>query len=208
MGRSFHSPAGKGLYLSVILRPQCNAAELLHLTCAAAVAACNAVSRVSDVLPQIKWTNDLIAGNQKLGGILTEMSVNTAGDVIYAIIGIGINCLHQTDDFPPELQQMATSLLLAGKKPPQIGTLAASLIEALEEVCDKSLMDKNTIMNSYRSLCITPGQQIRLLRGEQNLYGKALAIDDDGGLTVLFDDGHQENVQSGEVSIRGMYGYA
>ena len=207
MGRSFHSPVGKGLYLSVILRPQCNASELLHLTCAAAVAACKAVSRVSDVRPKIKWTNDLVVGNRKLGGILTEMSVNADGDVIFAIIGIGINCLHQAEDFPPDLQQMATSLMLAGKKPPQIEALAASLIETLEKICDSSLMDKHTMMDSYRSLCITPGQQICLLRGDDTLYGTALDIDDNGGLTVLFEDGHQETVQSGEVSIRGMYGY-
>ena len=118
LGRSFHAPAGLGLYFSLILRPQCPPEQLLHLTCAAAVAACDSVERCAGFRPQIKWTNDLVVEGHKLGGILTELSVNSkTGLVEWAVIGIGINCGHSKEDFPPELQDMATSLLqITGQK--------------------------------------------------------------------------------------------
>ena len=89
MGRSFTSPPDAGLYLSVVLRPNCPAEALMHLTCAAAVAGCDAVEAVCGIRPDIKWTNDLVFGSKKLGGILTELSINSAtGLVDFAIIGI------------------------------------------------------------------------------------------------------------------------
>ena len=93
LGRTFSSPAGMGIYLSVILRPDCLPEELMHLTCASAVAASDAVGRVFSSMPGIKWTNDLVLGKRKLGGILTELSVNpTTRKVDWAVVGIGINC--------------------------------------------------------------------------------------------------------------------
>ena len=100
MGRTFQSPAGMGVYLSVILRPNCDPQQLMHLTCAAGVAMVEAVKRVCGILPQVKWINDLVVSGKKLGGILTEMSVDQ-GMVEYAIIGIGINCLQQKEDLHP-----------------------------------------------------------------------------------------------------------
>ena len=75
MGRSFQSPDGQGVYLSVILRPNCAPAELMHLTCAVGVAMINAVETVCSIRPQLKWINDLVIGSKKLGGILTELSL-------------------------------------------------------------------------------------------------------------------------------------
>ena len=104
IGRSFFAPKGLGCYFSVLLRPHCAPDKLMHLTCCAAVAACNAVESCSGIRPQIKWTNDLVIGTKKLGGILTELSVNSkTGLVEWAIIGIGINCNHKTEDVPVEL---------------------------------------------------------------------------------------------------------
>ena len=88
LGRSFHSPEGLGIYLSVILRPNCLAKDLMHLTCATAVAMCDAVEAAAAFRPGIKWTNDLIWGKRKLGGILTELSLNPDGAVDYAVVGI------------------------------------------------------------------------------------------------------------------------
>ena len=84
MGRSFHSPAGLGIYLSVILRPECAPGDLMHLTCAAAVAMCDAVENAAGFRPGIKWTNDLVYGKRKLGGILTELAFGSSGRVDYA----------------------------------------------------------------------------------------------------------------------------
>ena len=92
LGRSFQSPAGMGIYLSLILRPNCPAAQLMHLTCAVAVSTCDAVEQTLNFRPSIKWINDLVAQRRKLAGILTELSVNPrTGFVDYAVVGIGIN---------------------------------------------------------------------------------------------------------------------
>ena len=208
MGRSFHSPAGLGLYLSVILRPNCTADALMHLTCAVAVAACRAVEQVTGFLPGIKWINDLVAGKQKLGGILTELSVDpTTGKVAYAIVGIGINCNHTEQDFPLQLRQIATSLLSVTGKPVSAARLAGAMVCRLQEMDQTLLSEKAAIMADYSENCITLGQDVVVVRADQKRYGKALSLDSNGGLTVQFADGTTEIVNSGEVSVRGMYGY-
>lgn len=207
-GRSFESPAGMGIYLSVILRPNCPAKDLMHLTCAAAVAACQAVEAATGLQPSIKWTNDLVHEKRKLGGILTELSLNShSGLVDYAIVGIGINCAQQLQDFPQELQNMAASLSMACNTPVDRNYLAAKLVLSLERMSVSLLTQKNSIMEAYQNACITIGQDICLLRGEEVRYGTALDIDEDGRLLVSFADGATQVINSGEVSVRGMYGY-
>lgn len=206
MGRSFSSPAGVGLYLSVILRPGCSAQSLMHLTCAAGIAACDAVETSCGIRPGIKWINDLVLNNRKLGGILTEMSVDAkTGLVDFAVIGIGINCLQNTEDFPPELQEIAISLKAAGCAP-DMGHLAAKLLCSLYEM-SLHLQEQKIIMAAYRKDCITLGRQVVILREEAKQYGTALDVDSDGALLVLLADGSTCTVNSGEVSVRGLYGY-
>lgn len=207
-GRSFLSSADLGIYLSVILRPNCSGNDLMHLTCATAVAMCQAIETTTGLRPGIKWTNDLVYGKQKLGGILTELSLNSqTGLVDYAVVGIGINCLQTPQDFPPELQNLATSLSVACNAEIDRAKLAAAMICALEQMALNLLVDKDKILSAYRQNCITLGKQISLLRGDTIQHGTALDIVEDGGLLVLFDDGSVGNVTSGEVSVRGMYGY-
>ena len=208
LGRSFSSPDGQGVYLSVILRPNCNASHLMHLTCAAAVAGCNAVTNAAGFSPNIKWTNDLVWRKKKLGGILTELSFdNATGLVEYAIIGIGVNCKQKQEDFPPELQDIATSVYQITGHDFSPEVLAASLTEALYEISQKLLTDKKQIMQQYRSLCMTLGQNISIVRADAVQHATALELDDDGGLIVQLSDGTITTVSSGEVSVRGMYGY-
>ncbi len=206
MGRSFSSPAGLGLYLSVILRPGCPAKDLMHLTCAAGVAAANAIAQNCGLRPGIKWINDLVIQNRKLGGILTEMAVDAKTSVVdYAVIGIGINCLQTPSDFPPELTDIAISLKMAGYTP-DIARLAADLLQSLHQM-SAQLHSKEEIIRNYKDFCITIGQQIMVLAGEKKLYGTALDISEDGALLVRLSNGSVRAVNSGEVSIRGMYGY-
>lgn len=207
LGRSFHAPANLGLYFSVVLRPNCAPEQLMHLTCAAGVAACNAIESTAGIRPQIKWTNDLVVKGKKLGGILTELSVDSSGMVGWAVIGIGINCRHRQEDFPPELQQIATSLLQITGKPFSPAALAAKLMVALLDIRKDLLQNKDAIMTAYKQDCMTLNQQVVLLRGDEKRYGTALDIDSDGGLIVQFQDGTTECVQSGEISVRGLYGY-
>ena len=206
LGRSFHSPAGVGLYLSMILRPQCKANALMHLTCAAAVAACAAIKETTGIDAGIKWTNDLVFGKQKLGGILTELGFQ--GDTIdYAVIGIGINCNHLSNDFPPELQDMATSLAMVRGTPISKNALESSLIQHLLSISHGLLTDKNQIMEQYRENCITLGKEVSIAQGDSVFHATALDIDEDGGLVVQLPDGNTKTVAFGEVSVRGMYGY-
>lgn len=208
LGRTFQSPGGMGVYLSVILRPNCLPEQLMHLTCAAAVAMCDAVEEAAGFRPGIKWTNDLVVGGKKLGGILTELSVaSQTGFVQYAIVGIGINCCQKATDFAPDLQDMAISLSAAAGVSIDRGAVAAAMIRALHRMDSSLLTQKATAMQAYRADCITLGREVVLLRGEEKRYGKALSVDENGGLVVAFRDGEVQTVTSGEVSVRGMYGY-
>ncbi len=207
LGRSFVSPAGMGVYFSVILRPQCPPQALMHLTCAAAVAMCDGVENAAGIRPQIKWTNDLVVGSKKLGGILTELSIDQrTGLVEYAVVGVGINCRQAQKDFPSELQGMATSLSMAVGRDIPPAALAAQMILVLHTM-SRDLFHKEEIMDKYRRDCMTVGKQVVLLRGKEKRYGTALDVDDEGCLVVTFADGSTEHVGSGEISVRGMYGY-
>ncbi len=206
MGRSFHSPAGSGIYFSVILRPQCPARQLIHLTCASAVAAAEGIEAATGLQADIKWTNDLVFGKKKLGGILTELSLDSTGNADFAILGIGINCTQSPEDFPDDIAPIATSLAQCAGKKTDRALLLAELLVAIEKM-SRQLQEREEILQRYRKRCITIGQEISLLRADTVRHGTALDVNNDGGLVVRFVDGQVETVQSGEVSIRGMYGY-
>ena len=207
LGRSFHSPGGQGIYLSILLRPQCRPQELMHLTCAAAVAMCDAVEAACGFRPGIKWTNDLVSGKRKLGGILTELGLSPKGMVDYAIIGIGINCCQQPADFPEDIRAIAGSLAMVSGKEVDRSRVAAAMLDALHGMNENLLTGKEETLRRYRCNCITIGQEISLVRGEEVRHGKAIDVDDNGALVTCFPDGTVEAVNSGEVSVRGMYGY-
>ena len=206
-GRSFLSPPGVGLYLSILLRPECPPTQLMHLTCAAGVAMCNAIEEGVGFRPGIKWTNDIVYGRRKLGGILTELRLNAKGLVDYAIVGIGINCCQRLQDFPPEIREVAGSLSMVTGQEIDRFRVAAAELDALYDMSVRLLTEQDALISQYRKDCITIGQDISLVRGEEVRHGKALDVDDAGALVVLFPDGHTEAINSGEVSVRGMYGY-
>lgn len=207
MGRSFSSPAGLGLYFSLILRPECPPEQLMHLTCAVGLAASDAVYQASGLLPGIKWTNDLVVGKHKLGGILTELSIDAATKLVeYAIIGIGINCHQARSDFPQPLQHIATSLALCSHRTSR-AVLAAALMQTLPDMRSSLLTQKDSIMRRFSERCVTIGQDVCVCRGETVRHAHALGVDADGALLVRYEDGTHGAVASGEVSIRGMYGY-
>ena len=208
LGRSFSSPQGQGVYLSVVLRPHCQPENLMHLTCAVGVAMCRAVERVSGIKSGLKWINDIVYDGWKLGGILTELSVDpVTGLVDHAIVGVGINCLQQQADFPEQIRDFAGSLAMASGALVIPEKLAAAMVEELWMLSSQLLSHKARWMAEYEDKCITLGQQIRLVRGDVIRYGQAVGLDGDGGLIVTFSDGHRETVNAGEVSVRGMYGY-
>ena len=207
LGRSFHSPEGVGVYMSILLRPDCAPTELMHLTCATAVAMCDAVERACGFRPGIKWTNDLVSGKRKLGGILTELGFSSKGTLDFCLVGIGINCCQKLTDFPEAIQSFAGSLAMVSGQVVDRSAVAAAMMEALWEMDQNLLTGRESTLARYRGDCVTVGQEISLVRGEEIRHGKALDVDPSGALVVAFSDGHREAVNSGEVSIRGMYGY-
>ena len=205
LGRSFHSPAGSGLYLSVILRPNCPPAELMHLTCAVGVSVCDAIQETTGIRPGIKWINDLILEGKKLGGILTELAMD-GSNVGYAVVGIGINCNQQIRDFPPELQSIACSLSSVTGSSVDRAKLAAALICHLERM-SRQLLQRDAIMERYRQDCVTIGKEVVMMGSANFSTGEALNVENDGSLLVRFADGTIHRVNSGEVSVRGISGY-
>ena len=206
LGRSFQSPGGVGIYLSMLLRPDCPQEQLMHLTCAVGTAMCDALEEAAGVRPGIKWTNDLVCEKRKLSGILVEL-LNDSQGKLCVIIGIGVNCCQQLTDFPEELRDRAGSLAMVTGRRIDRPKVAAAMMEALANMDRNLLTGKEAMLEQYRRDCVTLGQKISVVRGDEIRHGTALDIGNDGDLIVRFDDGHTEAVSSGEVSIRGMYGY-
>lgn len=208
LGRQFQSPEGKGVYLSVILRYPVPATQVMHLTCAVGVAMADAVERLCAIRPGLKWINDLVVDGKKLGGILTELSVSSqTGLLEYAVVGIGINCLQEKEDFTPDLQDMAVSLTTVCGKPVTPDAMAAEMILSLQRMDGKLFSEQTALMEQYRRDCITLHKQVRLVQGDTEQTGIARDVDAAGGLVVDFPDGTRKTVNSGEVSVRGLYGY-
>jgi len=204
LGRSFSSPADKGVYCSVILRYDLPPEQLMHTTCMAAEAARRAILFSAGVDCQIKWINDLVYEKKKLCGILTELTATEQG---YALIcGIGINCLQLPDDFPPDVAPMATSLLqITGQA--DRSAAAAALLTQLHLAAEDLPFHAEPWMQAYKAHCITLGQDVQLLRNDTIRYAHVRDMDSGGALLVTLEDGTEETVFSGEVSVRGMYGY-
>lgn len=208
LGRTFLSPGGVGVYLSALIRPDCAPTELLHLTCAVAVAMCDAVEATFGFRPGIKWTNDLVVGTKKLGGILTELGLDPkTGRVSYAVLGIGINCGQLETDFDESIRHIATSARMVTGREPDRNRLIAEMVRALEAMDRELLCAPAAMLEHYRHDCITLDQEVSIVKGGEVRHARALDIDAEGGLIVRYDTGETGTVTSGEVSVRGLYGY-
>ncbi len=207
-GRSFQSPKDCGLYCTALFRPQLSPTEVMDFTAWVAVAVCDGIENCCGLRPQIKWTNDIILNHKKVCGILTELGLESESyQLDYLIAGIGINVNHQLSDFDVEIQGMATSLAMATGQPVKRTQLAACLIQALDRMYCDFPQEKETYLKKYRDACITIGQQVQLITPTSRREAVALDIDDQFRLVVELADGSREALSTGEVSVRGMYGY-
>lgn len=210
LGRSFASPEGKGIYFSLLLRPEVPPAQAVNLTAYVAVAVCDGIEAATGLRPKIKWTNDIIMNDHKVCGILTEMAIEgESGALQYVIPGIGVNVNQSESDWPEELRPIAGSIAQAVGHPVPRGHLAACLLNALDRMyCDWLAGNRRPYLEQYRRDCITLGREVRLVRpGGEERTATAVAVDDQFGLVVRYPDGREETVTSGEVSVRGLYGY-
>lgn len=207
-GRQFFSAADCGIYLSVLLRPHCEPQKTMTLTAHAAVAVCEAISRACGVETEIKWTNDVILNGRKLCGILTEITLEAeTGLVDSVVIGIGVNVNYKPEDFPEELRAVAGSIYSESGVHVDRARLAAEIILALDRMREAWEQDPRAYLNAYRDRCTTTGKEVRVIRGSTVHDAFALEITDDFALRVRYTDGEEEILNSGEVSVRGLYGY-
>lgn len=201
LGRSFQSPEG-GLYLSALWR-DCGGGELLRVTPMAAVAVCRAVERLCGAKCGIKWCNDVVLAGRKLCGILTESHLRPDGSAEWLVVGIGVNVAQTA--FPSDIADTATSLALCGYAVDR-DALAEAILEELDGL-RAGLERPEAWRTEYRARCVNMGKAVRVLRGGEARQARALDIDGEFGLTVEYEDGSRETVRSGEVSVRGLYGY-
>ncbi len=213
-GRSFSSPAGVGIYLSYLMRPSTGIDRISEITCWASVAVCKAIKDCYGLDTQIKWVNDVLMNRMKICGILTEASVEAeSGTIDSLIIGIGINVNEKRSDFAEELKDIASSISIEnGGKIFMRSELAAALIKNLDALVSGWPDHHADYLEAYRSFCITPNNRIATyatMAGDSEArMGEALSITDDFSLEVRYDGSDETTcLKSGEVSVRGLYGY-
>lgn len=204
-GRSWSSPAGENIYMTILLRPKMQPVKAPMLTLVMAYSVALAM-QTYDIEVGIKWPNDLVVNGKKVCGILTEMS--TEIDFInYVIIGTGINV--GTSRFPEEISQTATSLLKeTGKEIPR-AELTAEVMKQFETLYGQfeQTGDLSFLQDGYNAILVNFDRQVRILEPGRERNGIARGIDRQGELLVEYPDGTVEPVFAGEVSVRGIYGY-
>lgn len=206
-GRNFISPKDKGIYLSMLLKPNSLPSDIIEITMWTAVAVNNAIYTVCGIRAGIKWVNDLVINRRKVCGILTETSVESEnGYVQYVIIGIGINVNEGTDDFPKELCDIATSLSAETGKAYSRAQLVSELIKELDLMRSAWPQESKQYLDAYRSDNITVGKDLYIVQNSVKKEGVATSINDDFSLNVRYRDGSSATLSGGEISICGMYG--
>ena len=198
--RKFNCPFAKGIWFSLILRPKFFPMEAAKCTLLAAIGVCRGIRRMGLKDAGIKWPNDILYHGKKMVGILTEMSASME-KIDYIIIGIGINTGMKKNDFPEEARETATSFLNEGIDVSRKDLLAAVLYELEKEykLAQEEGFDK--VLEDWKSLSVTIGQEVRVIFGDDSYTGKAVGIDKDGCLLV--DTGKAvTRVLAGDVSIR------
>ena len=198
LGRRFESPAGKGIYLSLVLRPGLPMTEAQAVTVSAAVAVCRAVKRLCGLDLGIKWVNDLYYNGKKVCGILTEAGTDLeSGQLEWLVVGIGLNLTSTAADWPDELARKAGSLYPGGPAPVSRAALAGAIARELLALCPAF-----DCLDEYRARCFVPGHWVTVCAETETYAAKALAIDEEGRLVIQRENGRQEALRCGEVTTR------
>lgn len=204
-GRGWQSPKGSNIYMSLCLEPKLRTDCVAGLTLVMALAVAEAVRKVTSCEPRIKWPNDVVLNGRKICGILTEMLFTERGYAV--VIGVGINV--NVDSFSEEISKTATSLKLeTGREISREALIAAVMNDfelfyaQYEERSDLTLLKER-----YESMLANKGKEVRVLDPQAPYTGVAKGITSEGNLVVVCEDGTEKEVYSGEVSVRGLYGY-
>lgn len=202
LGRSWSSDSG-GLFFSILLRPELPPSDIASITLAAGYAVCLAIRRYTGLDARIKWPNDIVIGNKKAVGILTEMAAQS--DMLdFVSIGIGINV--NTEAFPEEIKDKATSLFIeTGKKTDRNGFFREVIYYLDAVLCSFMVSLYIDDMENFKRLCVTLGKNVSVTRNGTEIRGTATDITATGELVVRDSEGHEYHINSGEVAVQGIY---
>lgn len=201
MARPWSSKAFKGIWMSVITKPQLTPQQAPQMTLVAAVAIVRAIEEVTELVPQIKWPNDLLLNGKKVSGILTELQADP--DLVKAIIlGIGINVNQEVAEFPAELASIATSLKIEKGESVNRAKLIAAVLKYLERYVDlyveSGFAPIKLLWESYSN---TIGKQVRAVMVQETVEGMAIGITDEGMLELQLADGSIRGIYSGDIEF-------
>lgn len=195
-GRTFHSPPGRGVYLSLVLRPEPQA-PLSLVTVAAAVAVARAIEDVTGRRARIKWPNDVLVDGKKVCGILAEAAAGPAG--AFVILGIGVNFCARAQDFPPECRDTAGALYERWPADVTRDRLAAAVIDGVRE----AFAAPEETLPEYRERSAVLGRRVALSLPGETVRGKAVGIDGGGALVIEDGEGNRRAYAAGEVRVKG-----
>lgn len=199
-GRSFFSPPGTGVYISLLLRPQLQMQQAVLFTTAAAVAVCRAVEKLTGQTPQIKWVNDVFINGKKVCGILTEAAADLeTGMVEYAVLGLGLNVTKPAGGFPPEVAKVAGSIFKAPQGNAK-NRLTAEVLNQLSNLLQNPAGPD--IYSDYKSRQLLLGRKVTFEQNGVQQTATAVDVARDYGLLVQLPNGQQRVLSSGEVSCK------
>ena len=201
LGRKWISPGRKGLWFSVLLRPDLRPQETTQLMVASATALRRAIQSETGLRPEIKWPNDIVIGGKKVAGILTELSAEL-DRVRHVILGIGVDVNLVAGEFPPELRKLATSLKIESGRAISRAGLATAILRELDfdyaRICGGGFAE---VADEWQEHCKTIGRQVTIQIGERRIRGRAESLDDDGALLLRTDHGRLERITGGDVTL-------
>jgi len=201
MGRRWVSPPRKGLWFSVLLRPQMRPQAVTRITVAAAVALSRALNRAAGLNPQIKWPNDVHIDGRKVAGILTELNAEV-DRVKYVILGIGVDVNLSESDLPADLQALATSVRIASGRKVDRPELAAVVLQELDSIYTRlGDAEFREVAEEWEQQCVTLGKNVAITIGNREIRGRAESLDDDGALMVRTSHGQLERIVGGDVLL-------
>lgn len=199
MGRNFYSPSESGIYMSVILKPKLNMSDSVLITTAAAVAVSLAIEKVTGVITQIKWVNDIYLNDKKICGILTEAVTDMeSGTINSVVVGIGLNV--KTESFPENIKYAAGSIFKMNDNKFVRNQLSAEIINNVLSILND--IPNRKFIETYKERSMILGEMVRYCKDNQWFEGYAQDIDSNGALIVFHDDGHKEILNSGEITVR------
>ncbi|HWF18378.1 MAG TPA: biotin--[acetyl-CoA-carboxylase] ligase [Verrucomicrobiae bacterium] len=201
LGRKWISPARKGLWFSVLLRPPMRPATVTQLTIVAATALFRAIQSQTGLVPEIKWPNDILLRGKKTAGILTELSAEP-DKVKYVILGVGIDVNLSAAEFPADLRKLATSLRIETGQRQDRAELAVKILRQLDRdygrVCAGHF---EVVADEWESHCTTLGRRVAIRIGERTIQGTAESLDTDGALLLRTQHGRLERIIGGDVTV-------